>query len=149
MLLNCSVGKTLESSLDCKKIKLVNPKGNQSWILFGRIDAEGEAPILWPLDAKNQLTGKDSAVGKVEGRRRRGDRGWYDWMASLTQWTWVWVNSGSCRWTGGAGMLRFMRLQRVGHDWATEQQQKPEQRYHQRYLQRPWARCVWWQRLRV
>ena len=48
------------------------------------------------------------------------DRGWDDWMASLTRWTWVWVNSGSWWWTGRPGVLRFMGLQRVGHDWATE-----------------------------
>ena len=45
---------------------------------------------------------------------------WDGWMASLTQWTWVWVNSGSWWWTGRPGVLRFMGLQRVGHDWATE-----------------------------
>ena len=48
------------------------------------------------------------------------DRGWDGWMASLTQWTWVWVNSRSWWWTGRPGVLRFMRLQRVGHNWATE-----------------------------
>ena len=48
------------------------------------------------------------------------DRGWDGWMASLTRWTWVWVNSGSWWWTGRPGVLRFMGLQRVGHDWATE-----------------------------
>jgi len=48
------------------------------------------------------------------------DRGWDGWMASLTQWTWVWVNSGSWWWTGRPGVLRFMGSQRVGHDWATE-----------------------------
>ena len=48
------------------------------------------------------------------------DRGWDGWMASPTQWTWVWVNSGSWWWTGGPGVLQFMGLQRVGHDWATE-----------------------------
>ena len=48
------------------------------------------------------------------------DRGWDSWMASPTQWTWVWVNSGSWWWTGRPGVLRFMGLQRVGHDWATE-----------------------------
>ena len=51
----------------------------------------------------------------------QGDgRGWDGWMASPTQWTWVWVNSGSWWWTGRPGMLQFMGLQRVGHDWATE-----------------------------
>ena len=49
------------------------------------------------------------------------DRGWDGWMASLTQWTWVWVNSGSWWWTGRPGVLRFMGSQRVAHDWATEQ----------------------------
>ena len=48
------------------------------------------------------------------------DRGWDGWMASLTRWTWVWVNFGSWWWTGRPGMLRFMGSQRVGHDWATE-----------------------------
>ena len=48
------------------------------------------------------------------------DRGWEDWMASPTQWTWVWVNSRSCWWTGRLGVLQFMGSQRVGHDWATK-----------------------------
>ena len=58
-----------------------------------------------------------------EGLGARGegdDRGWDGWMASLTQWTWVWVNSGSWWWTGRPGVLQFMRSQRVGHDWATD-----------------------------
>ena len=64
--------KTLESPLDCKEIKPVNPKENQSWIFIGRTDTEAEAPILWPPDAKNWLTGKAPDAGKIEGRRRRG-----------------------------------------------------------------------------
>ena len=56
--------KFLESILDCKDIKPVNPKGNQSWIFIRRIDAEAEAPILWPPDAKHWLTGKDPDAGK-------------------------------------------------------------------------------------
>ena len=48
------------------------------------------------------------------------DRGWDSWMVSLTQWTWVWVNSGTWWRTGRPGVLQFMGLQRVGHDWATE-----------------------------
>ena len=57
-----------------------------------------------------------------EGLGARGegdDRGWDGWMALLTRWTWVWVSSGSWWWTGRTGVLRFMGLQRVGHDWAT------------------------------
>ena len=56
--------KTLESPLDSKEIKPVNPKGNQLWIFPGRTDAEAEAPILWPPDVKSQLTGKDPNAGK-------------------------------------------------------------------------------------
>ena len=62
------VEKTLESSLACKEIQPVNPKGNQSWIFTGRTDAEVEAPILWPPNVKSRLTGKKPP----EGRRRRG-----------------------------------------------------------------------------
>ena len=56
--------KTLESPLNSKKIKPLNPKGNQSWIFIGRTDAEAEAPILWPPDVKSQFTGKDPDTGK-------------------------------------------------------------------------------------
>ena len=64
--------KTLESPLDCKEIKPVNSKGNQSWIFIGRTDVEAEALILWPPDVKNWLIRKDPDAGKIEGRRRRG-----------------------------------------------------------------------------
>ena len=64
--------KTLESALDCKEIQLVYPKGNQSWMLIGGTDAEAETPILWPSDAKNQLTGKDPDAGKDWRREERG-----------------------------------------------------------------------------
>ena len=63
---------------------------------------------------------KTLMLGKIEGRRRRGDRGWDGCIASLTQWTWVWVDSGNWWWTGRPSMLQFMGLQRVGHGWATE-----------------------------
>ena len=56
--------KSLESPLDCKEIKLVNPKGNQSWIFIGRAEAEAEAPILWPCDLKSWLIRKDPDIGK-------------------------------------------------------------------------------------
>ena len=57
---------------------------------------------------------------KLKAGRKGNERGWNGWMASLTQWTWVWVNSGSWWWTGKSGLLQSMGLQRVGHDWATE-----------------------------
>ena len=64
--------KTLESPLDCKEIQPVHPKGNQSWIFIGRIDAEAETPILWPPDAKNWLTGKDPDAGKDWRQEEKG-----------------------------------------------------------------------------
>ena len=63
--------KTPESPLGCKKIKPVNPKGNQSWIFIGRADAEAKAPILWPPDGKNWLIGKDSGDGKDWRQKKR------------------------------------------------------------------------------
>ena len=72
MLLNCDVGEDLESPLDCKEIKPVHPKGNQSWIFIGRTDAETETPILWPPDAKNWLIGKDPDAGKDWRQEEKG-----------------------------------------------------------------------------
>ena len=66
--------KILESPLDCKEIKPVNPKGNQPQMFIGRTGAEAEAPILWLLDAKSQLTGKTLMLGKSEGQRREWQR---------------------------------------------------------------------------
>ena len=57
---------------------------------------------------------------RLRAREEEDDRGWDGWMASLIQWTWVWVNSGSWWWTGRPGVTRSMRLQRIGHDWAAE-----------------------------
>ena len=113
--------KTLESPLDCKEVKVANPKGNQSWIFIGRTDVEAEIPVLWPPHVKSWLIGKDPDAGRNGGAGGEGhDRGWDGWMASLTRWMWVWVNSGSWWWTGCPGVLQFMGSQRVGHDWVTE-----------------------------
>ena len=88
--------KTLESPLDCKEIQFVSPTGYQSWILIVRSDDEAKAPILWPPDVKDWLTGKDPNAGKdLKVGGEGNDRGWAGWMASLTQWAWVWVSSGS------------------------------------------------------
>ena len=75
--------ETLESPLDSKEIKPVNPKGNQPWIYIGRADAEAEAPILWPLDVKNQLIGKDPDAGKDWRQEEKGTKedemvGWHE-----------------------------------------------------------------------
>ena len=116
--------KTLESPLDCKEIQPVHPEGDKSWVFLGRTDAEAETPVLWPPHAKSWLVENDSDAENdpdgIGGRRRRGDRRWDGWMASPTRWTWVWVNSRSWWWAGRPGVLRFMGLQRVRHDWATE-----------------------------
>ena len=76
--------KTLESPLDCKEIKPVHPKGNQSWIFIGRTDAEAEAPILWPSDGKKWLIGKDPDSGKDWRQEENGKTeemiGWQHWL---------------------------------------------------------------------
>ena len=66
------LAKTLESPLDCKEIQPVHPKGDQSWVFIGRIDAEAETPILWPLHAKSQLIGKDPDAGRDWGQEEKG-----------------------------------------------------------------------------
>ena len=64
--------KTLESPLDCKEIQPVHSKGDQSWVFFGRTDAEAETPTVWPPDVKSWLIWKALMLGRIEGRRRRG-----------------------------------------------------------------------------
>ena len=112
--------KTLESPLDCKEVQSVHPKGDQSWVFIGRTDAEAELPVLWPPDLKSWLIEKDPDTGRDWVQEEIGTTAWDGWMALPTQWTWVWVNSGSLWWTGTPGMLWFMGLQRIGHDWASE-----------------------------
>ena len=108
--------KALESPSDCKEVKSVHPKGNQSWIFLGR--AEAEAPILWPLDAKSQLIRKDPDTGKDWRQEEKGTT--EDEKVRLhqwTQWTWVWAHSGSWWQTGRPGMLQSVGS-RVGHkEW--------------------------------
>ena len=111
--------KTLESPLDCKEIQPVHPEGNQSWIFIGRTDAKAETPVLWPPQELTHWKRLWCWEGLGAGGKR-DDRGWDGWMASPTQWTWIWVNSGSWWWTGRPGLLQFMGSQRVGHDWVTE-----------------------------
>ena len=98
----------------------INPRGNQPWIVIGRTDAEAETPILWPPDVKSWLIGKDWCWEGLGAGGEGDDRGWDGWMASLTWWMWVSVNSGGWWWTGRPGVPWFMGSQRVGHDWATE-----------------------------
>ena len=102
--------KTLESPLDCKEIQPVYPKGDQSWVFIGRTDVEAETPILWPPDELTHLK-RPWCWERLRAGGEGDDRGWDGWMASPTQWTWVWVNSGSWWWTGRPGVLWFMGSQ--------------------------------------
>ena len=107
--------KTLESPLDCKEIQPAHPKGNQFWVFIGRTDAKAETPILWPLDAKKLTRWKRPWCRERLKVGGKGDnRGWDGWMASPTQWTLVWVSSGSWWWTGKPGVLQSMGSQRAG-----------------------------------
>jgi len=103
--------KILESPLDCKEIKPVNPKGNQPWIFTGGIDVE--VLVLWPPDVKSRLIGKDLEAGKDWRQGEEGVRGWGGCIASLTQWTWIWTNSGKQWRTGKPGVLQSMGSQRA------------------------------------
>ena len=103
--------KTLESPLDCKEIQTVHPKGDQSWVFIGGTDVEAETPIL--VTWCDELT-HWKRLWCWERLRAGGEGdggGWDGWMASRTQWIWVWVDSGSWWWTGRPGVLRFMGLQ--------------------------------------
>ena len=112
--------KTLESPLDCKEIQPVHPEGDKSWVFIVRTDVKTETPVLWPPHAKSWLIGKDSWCWEGLGAgAEEDDRGWDGWMASLTRWTWGWVNSGSWWWTGRSGVFQFMGLWKLRHmrDW--------------------------------
>ena len=116
---NVVLEKTLESPLDCKEIQPVHPKGNQSWIFSGRTDAEAETPIFWPPDYEELIHLKRPwCWERLRVGGKEDDRGWDGWMASPTQWTSVWVNSGSWWWSGRPGMLQYMGSQESD---ATEQ----------------------------
>ena len=112
--------KTLESPLDSKEIKPFNLKGNKPWIFIGRTDAEAEGPIFWPPDALSWLIGKDWCWERLKAGGEGDDRGWDDWMASLTWCTWLWASSRSWWWTGKPDVLQSLGSQRVGHGWVTE-----------------------------
>ena len=112
--------KTLESPLDCKEIQPVHLKEVQSWVFIGRNYVEAETPILWPPDSKSWHLKRPWCWERLRAEGEGDDRGWDGWIASPTRWTWVRVGSWSWWWTGRPGVLRFMELQRVGHDWATE-----------------------------
>ena len=92
MLLNCCIGKTLESPLDCKEIESVHSEGDQPWDFFGRNDAKAEAPVLWPPHVKSWLIGKDSDAGRDWGQEKGTTEdemaGWHHWLDGReSEWT--------------------------------------------------------------
>ena len=113
--------KTLESPLDCKEIQPVHSKGDQPWVFFVRNDAKAETLILWPPHAKSRPIGKDPDAGRDWGQEEKGTTedemaGWHHRLDGCEfEWT-PGVGDGQ----GRPGVLRFIGLQRVGHDWATE-----------------------------
>ena len=111
--------RRLLSSLDCKEIQPVHSEGDQPWDFFKRNDAKAETSTLATSCKELTHWKRLWCWEELETGEEGDDRGWDGWMASLTRWTWVWVNSGSWWWTGRPGMLRFMGSQKVGHDWAT------------------------------
>ena len=112
--------KTLVSPLDCKEVQPVHLKGDQSWLFTGNTDVEAETPILWPPNEELTHLNRPWCWERLRTGREGDDRGWDGRMASLTRWTWVWVNFKSWWWTGTPGVLWSMGSQRVGHDWVTE-----------------------------
>ena len=91
---NVVLEKTLESPLNSKKIQPVHPKGDQPWVFIGRTDVEAETPILWATWCEELTHWKRPWCGeRLKAGGEGGDRGWDGWMASPTQWTWVWASS--------------------------------------------------------
>ena len=111
--LECSLGS---------KTKTVHPKGNQPCVFIGRTDAETEAPVLATWDEELTHWKRPWCWESLKASGEEGSRGWDGWMASLTQWTWVWANSKRQWRAGKPGMLQSMGWQRLGHDLVTEQQ---------------------------
>ena len=111
--------KTLESPLDYKEIEPVRPKGDKSWVFTGglmlKLKLQYFGHLMWRVDSLEKWCWEGLGAGG-EG----DDRGWDGCMASLTRWTWVWASSESWWWTERPGVLQFMGLQRVRHDWATD-----------------------------
>ena len=108
---------TLESPLDCKEIQPVHPKRDQPWVFHWKDwcwSWNSNTSAIW----YEQLTHLKRPWCWERLRAGEGyDRGWDGWIASPTQWAWVWVDSRSWWWTGRPGILRFMGLQRVRRNW--------------------------------
>ena len=110
--------KILENPLDFKEIQPVHSK-DQSWVFIGRTNVETETPILFTWCEELTQLKRPRCWERLKAGGE-GDRAWDGWMASRTQWAWIWVNSRSWWWTGRPGVLQFMRSHRVRHAWVTE-----------------------------
>ena len=120
MLWTVVLEKTLESPLDCKEIKNVNPKGNHHWVFIGRTDAEISNTLAtwckYPTHWKRPWLWE-----RLKAKGEGGSRGWDGWIVSLIQWTWTWANSRRQWGTGRPGMLQSLGSQSWTwlSDWKT------------------------------
>ena len=113
--------KTLEGPLECKEIQPVHSEGDQPLGFLWKEWCSSWSSSILATSCEELTHWKRLWCWAGLGAGGEGDDpGWDGWMASLTRWTWVWVNSGRWWWTERPGVLRFMGSQRVGHDWATE-----------------------------
>ena len=115
--------KTLESPLDCNAIQPDHPKGNQFWMFIGsifsfmlKLKLQYFGHLMWRTDSFEKIL----TLGKIEGRGEGDGKGWDGWMASPTQWGWIWVNSRSWWWTWRPGVLQYIGSQTIGQDWVSE-----------------------------
>ena len=106
---------SFKSSLNSKEIKPVNPEYSLEGLML-KLKPQYFGYLMQRADSLEKTLMLERLKAGGEG----DDRGWDSWMASPTQWTWVWVSSGSWWWTGGPGVLQSVGSRRVGHDWATE-----------------------------
>ena len=139
--------RLLRVPLDCKEVQLVHPKGDQSWcslegLMLKLKNSSTLATLYEELTPWKRPWYWEGLGAGGEG----DDRGWDGWMASLTRWMWVWVNSGSWWWTGRPSVLQFMGSQRVRHDWVTEVNWTEFHRYrnnHRENASSPFTLNIW------
>ena len=110
------VRKRFGTQVGFKSIHIASSPGCSLEGMMRKLKLQYFGHFMWRVDSLE----KTLMLGGIGGRKEGDDRGWDGWMASPTQWTWIWVNSGSWWWTGRPGVLWFMESQRVRHDWVTE-----------------------------
>ena len=137
MLLNCGVGEDSWESLRLQGDPTSQSQRKSTLNSHWKDWYKTEAPILWPSDEESQPIRKDPNARKDWRQEEMMMTGWDSWMASPSQRTWVWASSRKLWRTGKSGVLQSMGLQRVGHNWVSEQQQEASnlspQSYQSRY----------------